>query len=166
MIKELLCLNDHLGIMAKKILYRVELTPEAFSIIQAEAYLSGKSLKDIASNLVIDHCSKEALSMHELKSGKPKEQMIIKTEKQKSKKPKSETTKGAKTRKSKKKNPQVLQLIKEAWGRTPRPTLRKIADEIEASLGVKITHTSVKRYAEELGLQTEETEPETANVGE
>ncbi len=71
-----------------------------------------------------------------------------------------------KTRKSKKKDPAVMKLIQEAWNRSPRPSTRQIADEIKTTLGVSVAHVSVGRYARELGLQTEETEPETANVGE
>lgn len=65
-----------------------------------------------------------------------------------------------------KKSPEVLALIKDAWGRTPRPTLRDISKEIKTSLEVDLSYTTVQRYAMEMGLQTEETEPETANVGE
>jgi len=155
----------------------VELTPEAFSIIEAQAYLSGRNLKSVASEIISEHCSEEAKRIANLKAGttkEPNDQMIIKADDQKVKKlkstkvrkPKVEKAEGSKKRASKKKSPEVLQLIKEAWGRTPRPTLRKIAEEVEASLGVGLSHTAVKRYAEELGLQAEETEPETANVGE
>lgn len=74
-------------------------------------------------------------------------------------------SKATKTRKSKKKDPAVMELIQEAWDRSPRPSTRQIADEIKTTLGVSVAHVSVGRYAKEMGLQTE-TEPKDLNVGE
>lgn len=64
--------------------------------------------------------------------------------------------KATKTRKSKKKDPAVMELIQEAWNRSPRPSTRQIADEIKTTLGVSVAHVSVGRYAKEMGLQIEE----------
>ena len=54
--------------MAKKKLCRVELTPEAFVIIEAEAYLRGRTLKSIASDILSSHCSEESKNISNLKS--------------------------------------------------------------------------------------------------
>jgi len=54
--------------------------------------------------------------------------------------------------KGSKKTPEVLDLIKESWGRTPRPALRDIAEEVHKSTGIKIAHTTIKNYAKEMGL--------------
>jgi hypothetical protein len=54
--------------MAKKKLCRVELTPEAFVIIEAEAYLRGRTLKSIASEILSSHCSEESKNISNLKS--------------------------------------------------------------------------------------------------
>ena len=66
------------------------------------------------------------------------------------------TSKATKKRKSKKKDPAVMELIQEAWNRSPRPSTRQIADEIKTTLGVSVAHVSVGRYAKEMGLQTED----------
>lgn len=63
--------------------------------------------------------------------------------------------KATKTRKSKKKDPAVMELIQEAWNRSPRPSTRQIADEIKTKLGMSVAHVSVGRYAKEMGLDTE-----------
>ena len=46
--------------MSKKSPLRVELTPEAFKIVEAEAYLTGKTMKEIASDILMSGCSEEA----------------------------------------------------------------------------------------------------------
>ena len=72
--------------MAK--LYRVELTPEVYSIIEAEAYLSGKSLKSIASEIISEHCSEKAKEIALMKDQTQKkteesnDQMIVEAEDQ------------------------------------------------------------------------------------
>ena len=68
LIIELLGLKIIQYIMAKKKLCRVELTPEAFVIIEAEAYLSGRTLKSIASEILSSHCSEESKNISNLKS--------------------------------------------------------------------------------------------------
>jgi hypothetical protein len=54
--------------MDKKTLCRVELTPDAFVVIEAEAYLSGRSLKSIASEILSEHCSLRAKDIANMKS--------------------------------------------------------------------------------------------------
>jgi hypothetical protein len=53
-------------------LYRVELRPEVYSIIEAEAYLSSKSLKCIASEIISEHCSEKAKEIALMKDQKQK----------------------------------------------------------------------------------------------
>jgi len=40
--------------------YRVDLTTEAYIILEAGAFLTGESLKDLASNLIIHGSTQEA----------------------------------------------------------------------------------------------------------
>ena len=71
--------------MTTKKLYRLEVTPDAYQIIEAEAFLHGRTLKSIASEIIANHCSKEAINLSRAKSGKmeePKEHRDEKPEKQ------------------------------------------------------------------------------------
>jgi hypothetical protein len=96
--------------MAKKKLCRVELTPEAFVIIEAEAYLRGRTLKSTASEILSSHCSEESKNISNLKSSHVinlksltangiKDHMIIDTEATIAKEPKGKKPTQAKNSK-------------------------------------------------------------------
>jgi len=64
-------------------LYRVEVSPEAFALVESEAFIAGRTMKAIASEILIAHCSKEAANVSRLRvhrDKKPDKQMIIKPE--------------------------------------------------------------------------------------
>ena len=124
----------------KKRLYRLEVTPDAYKIIEAESFLSGRTLKSIASEILSSHSSKEAKSLaaskrkdgtiqepEEHRDEKPKDQMIIE--------PKS----GAVT---------VADIQKSASADT-RAALSYILAELEAG-----REPTVNEIAEKMGLTT------------
>ncbi|TFH47753.1 MAG: hypothetical protein E4G89_07430 [Methanothrix sp.] len=126
--------------MDNKRLYRLEVTPEAYSIIEAEAFLRGLTLKSIASEILTKHSSKEALSLaaskleggkikepEEHRDEKPKDQMIIE--------PKCGPIPGADFPQPTKPkrlstNPDALRQIKEMYAQSPRPSLAKMSEQI------------------------------------
>ncbi len=46
--------------MAEKTIYRTELAPEVYAMLQAETFLSGSSMKAVASKIIRDGCSDRA----------------------------------------------------------------------------------------------------------
>lgn len=60
--------------MSKKSPVRVEVSPEAFARVEAEAYLTGRTMKEVASDILMSGCRKEAsdiIFMKENISGVP-----------------------------------------------------------------------------------------------
>jgi hypothetical protein len=83
--------------MTKERLYRLEVTPNAYHIIEAEAFLSGRTLKSIASEIISEHSSKEAKSLSALKhkdetDKEPDDHMIIAPESIATEMPKDQKT--------------------------------------------------------------------------
>lgn len=122
----------------KERLYRLEVTPDAYHIIEAESFLSGRTLKSIASEILSTHSSTKAKSLaaskleggkiqvpEEHRDEKPKDQMIIE--------PKSGAVPVADNRQKPKRlsaNPDALQQIKTLWTQSPRPSLAKMSEQI------------------------------------
>lgn len=110
--------------MTTKKLYRLEVTPDAYQIIEAEAFLHGRTLKSIASEIIANHCSIEALNLSRAKSGKmeePKEHRDEKPEKQTIIEPEcgavtdADIPQSAPKRRRLEKDMQAIERIKELW---------------------------------------------------
>ena len=110
--------------MTTKKLYRLEVTPDAYQIIEAEAFLHGRTLKSIASEIIANHCSKEAINLSRAKSGKmeePKEHRDEKPEKQTIIKPEcgavtdADIPQSAPKRRRLEKDQPAIEQIKERW---------------------------------------------------
>lgn len=110
--------------MTTKKLYRLEVTPDAYQIIEAEAFLHGRTLKSIASEIIANHCSKEAINLSRAKSGKmeePKEHRDEKPEKQTIIEPEcgavtdADISKSTPKRRRLEKDQPAIERIKELW---------------------------------------------------
>lgn len=53
--------------MPKKI-HRLEVTPEAYLAMEVEAFLLGRTMKEVASDILLNHCSKEAKEIVSMRS--------------------------------------------------------------------------------------------------
>jgi len=121
--------------MTEKKLYRLEVTPDAYQIIEAEAFLHGRTLKSIASEIIANHCSKEAINLSRAKSGKmeePKEHRDEKPEKQTIIKPECGAATDAdipRKRRRLEKDIPAIEQIKELWNSGQR-NISKIAATI------------------------------------
>ena len=92
-------------------LYRVEVSPEAFALVESEAFLAGRTMKAIASEILIAHCSKEAANVSRLRvhrDRKPDNQMIIRSES-------GAPTDSGQEHSRLKDDPAAIQKIKDLW---------------------------------------------------
>ena len=119
--------------MTEKKLYRLEVTPDVYQIIEAEAFLRGRTLKSIASEIIANHCSKEAINLSRAKSGKmeePKEHRDEKPEKQTIIKPEcgavtdADISKSNPKRRRLEKDQPAIKQIKELWTAGERSTTK------------------------------------------
>lgn len=67
------------------VIFRIEVTPEVFRIVESEAFLRCKTMKDVASEILAKHCSKEAIEL----SGK-RGHILIKSDEHRDEKPKEQ----------------------------------------------------------------------------
>jgi len=108
---------------------RIEIDQIAYDGLQIEAVLSHKSTKNIATQAILNHISKKALSVLDHKTIVPED---IATERPLDHK----TTEGAaiESGKPKKKrlsaNPDALNKMREMWNQSPRPSYAAIARAI------------------------------------
>ena len=125
----------------KKRLYRLEVTPDAYKIIEAESFLSGRTLKSIASEILSSHSSKEAKS---LAASKRKDEKIQEPEEHRDEKPKDqmiiESKNGAAT---------VADIPQKSASADTRAALSCILAELEAG-----REPTVNEIAEKMGLTT------------
>ncbi|HQJ80703.1 MAG TPA: winged helix-turn-helix domain-containing protein [Methanothrix sp.] len=100
---------------------RIEITEEAYMGLEAEAVLQGKTLKKLASNLILQSISSKALRFVQESSPLPPEE-DVEIEKQFSA-PKRHRLRISEDR-------AAIQQIKDLWAENPRPSQREIARRI------------------------------------
>ncbi|MBP7071733.1 MAG: winged helix-turn-helix transcriptional regulator [Methanothrix sp.] len=100
---------------------RIEITEEAYMGLEAEAVLQGKTLKKLASNLILQSISSKALRFVQESSPLPPEE-DVEIEKQFSA-PKRHRLRISEDR-------AAIQQIKNLWAENPRPSQREIARRI------------------------------------
>lgn len=100
---------------------RIEITEEAYMGLEAEAVLQGKTLKKLASNLILQSISSKALRFVQESSPLPPEK-DVEIEKQFSA-PKRHRLRISEDR-------AAIQQIKDLWAENPRPSQREIARRI------------------------------------
>jgi len=100
---------------------RIEITEEAYMGLEAEAVLQGKTLKKLASNLILQSISSKALRFVQESSPLPPEE-DAEIEKQFSA-PKRHRLRISEDR-------AAIQQIKDLWAENPRPSQREIARRI------------------------------------
>ncbi|HUS75443.1 MAG TPA: winged helix-turn-helix domain-containing protein [Methanothrix sp.] len=97
---------------------RIEITQEAYMGLEAEAVLQGKTLKKLASDLILKSISAKALKFVQ-QSDKPR--YGEETDRQ------EEAEAGSHHRPRISENAQAIQQIKDLWSINPRPSQREIA---------------------------------------
>jgi hypothetical protein len=137
-------------------IYRIEVTPEVFRIVESEAFLTCKSMKSIASDVLSKHCSKEAIAL----AGR-RGHIVIKPDEHQDKEPDEQTVEEPKscvvadasytpTRPRLAHNQPALSRIKELWNLGEHNSA-EIARQINYPR--KTTHTNIKRMLENGELQ-------------
>jgi hypothetical protein len=121
--------------MTKKQILRIEVDSNAFSIVEAEAFLRRSTMKAIASEILSEHCSGEAIELAATRGTK-----IIKPNDHQKETPKEENIEARKRNtvvtNSEVKKPRLAQnqaallRIKELWNRDVRPSFQDIANDI------------------------------------
>jgi hypothetical protein len=99
---------------------RIEITPEAYMGLEAEAILQGKTLKRLASELIMKGISQKALKFVE-EDVKTIHAQHLREEK--------EIARDKRPRLSE--NDRAIQQIKVLWAQNPRPSQREIARTID-----------------------------------
>ena len=101
---------------------RIEITQEAYMGLEAEAVLQGKTLKSLASDLILNGISAKALNFVRLKSESfPDDEACLKRD--------AYEASGQRSRISD--NHEAIQKIKDLWAQNPRPSRREIARIID-----------------------------------
>lgn len=101
---------------------RIEITQEAYMGLEAEAVLQGKTLKKLASDLILNSISAKALNFVLLRSESfPGDEASLNRD--------AYVTGGQRSRISD--NQEAIQRIKDLWSQNPRPSRREIARIID-----------------------------------
>lgn len=100
---------------------RIEITPEAYLGLEAEAIIQGKTLKRLASELIIKGVSQKALRFVSEDVGIPVSSTSLRASK-------GEIRSRKKAKLSE--NKDAIETIKTLWSQQPRPSQREIARQI------------------------------------
>lgn len=101
---------------------RIEITSDAYLGLEAEAVLQGKTLKSLASELILKGISSKAMNFVNVKStvsGNPEHRPIMNVE-----------TVRSRRRPRLSSNQQAIEQIKMLWKQNPQPSRREIARQI------------------------------------
>lgn len=141
-------------------IFRIEVTPEVFRIVESEAFLQCVTMKDIASKILAEHCSKEAKDLANRRSHvliKPNDHRDEKPFEQESKEPEcggSEHSDHKPKRKSLTKDPELSARILELAGQGVG-----IAD-ISRKTGIaRSTISDFLKRSKEAGEESQERQP-------
>lgn len=113
---------------------RVELTREARLLLDAEALLTGKDLKSIVSDLIVENASSRAREIAILVAGEPQPPYSHSAESPTPDPTGSNSsgpaTLGRKLKTPIRDDPEAQALIRRRWAEDPRPTYKSIAQDL------------------------------------
>jgi hypothetical protein len=99
---------------------RIEITQEAYMGLEAEAVLQGKTLKKLASDLILNGISAKALNF-----------VLLRSESFPGDGPKRDAHETGRERSRISDNQEAIERIKDLWSQNPRPSRREIARIID-----------------------------------